>query len=796
MAMKFVIVESPAKCSKIQGFLGEGYKVSATMGHIRALEETLDSVGIDRNWEPKYQEIVSKKDTIKKLKQEAKGAEVILATDDDREGEGIAWHVCMILKLDPATTKRIVFHEITRPAILQAAATPRTLDMNKVHAQQARAMLDLLVGFTISKVLWNRVAPKLSAGRCQTPALRLVVERDIEVDTHRAASFWRLSGQFQHKASTIQASAQNDIATTDEASAALKKVHTSTPSTIQQVKESVSTSQPPKPLITSTLQQEASNLYGLNPKSTMQAAQKLYEAGHITYMRTDNPLISAEAATTIRTYITTTYGQNYVGMEGQHILSEAPVEKKSKKTKTTEPKPELAQAAHEAIRPTHPENPDPSIDDAIQKKIYTLVWRRATQSQMSPSTTDVRKANLTIDADKERIWNIEQTKSKFLGWRILEKIDSVKQKEEEKEWSQWATILQPNTKLDWTQLKADEMFTKPKGRFTEASLIAELEKRGIGRPSTFASLVSTILDREYVEKTNNEGKMQDSNHLTLTPKQWPPKQTTEAHKIGAEKNKMQSTPLGKSVVQYLVREYKDLFEYSFTASMEQHLDEIAKATKPWKSILQDTWETYKDRYTEHTAGGTANVSAKERQLSPEIKVILSRKGPLFVKEPQPPAKKATFAALSSTTSFETATLQEAIDAFNKAAEAKQGESIGLLETENIWKKKGPYGLYVEWKGLRVPIKLEDTLEQIQEKLQAKQSFQTTETAYSRTLGEFTIKKGPYGLYFYKHTLKKVNFIKFPTTMDAEKVTNQEIQVLYSMGIQNKRKFQKKDKKDS
>ena len=467
--MKLVIVESPAKCSKIQGFLGEGYKVHATMDHIRALEETLDSVGIDRNWDPKYAEIKTKKDTIKKLKQEAKSAEVILATDDDREGEGIAWHVCFLLKLNPTTTQRILFHEITRPAILHAVANPRRLDMDKVNAQQARAMLDLLVGFTISRVLWNRVAPKLSAGRCQTPALRLVVERDIEVDTHRAQSFWRLSGIFQHTTLQIPGTAQNDIPTANEASGALQKVHLLTPATIQTVKETISTNQPPKPLITSTLQQEASNLYGLNPKTTMQAAQKLYEAGHITYMRTDNPLISREAATMIRTYVTTTYGPDYVGNPNQHILLEKTENKEteSKETETTkkktkksnketketkeEDKPD-AQAAHEAIRPTHPELPDPMIDDAIQKKIYTLVWKRATQCQMAASTTDVRKATLTINADKERIWDIEQSKTKFPGWRILEHTDKAKQTEEEANWLSWSPILKPTARLDWMQL--------------------------------------------------------------------------------------------------------------------------------------------------------------------------------------------------------------------------------------------------------------------------------------------------------------------------------------------------------
>jgi len=804
--MKLVIVESPAKCQKIQGYLGEGYKVVATMGHIRALEENIDSVGISRNWEPNYAELKTKKEAIAKLRSAAKGAEIIIATDDDREGEGIGWHVCFILKVNPATTPRIVFHEITRQAIQAAAANPTTLNMNKVHAQQARAMLDLLVGFTISRVLWNRVAPKLSAGRCQTPALRLVVERDQEVENHRAAAFWRLSGSFLKNKHTIVGKADNELKSEKEATDILQKVHTNTKATVLNVKETVSTSQPPKPLITSTLQQEASSLYGLNPKATMTAAQRLYEQGHITYMRTDNPQISKEAALTIRTYVTETFGAQFLGSEGQNTLQEntgatekpeKPEKKKTKVTKTKEEiketketKPEI-QAAHEAIRPTHPESPDPTIEDAVQKKIYSLIWRRATQCQMSASKTDIRKATLELQADKGRQWTIEQSKTNFPGYRILENVDKAKQEEELAMWQLWQPILTPNAILDWTTLSADEAFTKPKGRYTEASLIAELEKRGIGRPSTFATLVSTIVDRDYVEKTNVEGIAQDSHHLTLKPNAWPPKETKQSHKVGAEKNKMRATTLGRSITTYLEKEYSDLFAYAFTAQMEQNLDEISKGEKPWKSLLQETWDTYKDRYAEHTSG-SSNKATRERQLDPTTKVILSRKGPLFVREPSgpegpvgPEGKKPTFAPLPSNVAFETATAEDAAKAFAAALEAKQGELIGLLETEEIRKKKGPYGFYAECKGIRIPVK-EETLEQIKEKLVAKISFQTTEQAYMRKVGDFTIKKGPYGLYFYKHTLKRVSFVSFPKDLDPEKVNAVDLQGLYGAGLKKKR----------
>uniref|UniRef100_A0A6C0LQ19 DNA topoisomerase n=1 Tax=viral metagenome TaxID=1070528 RepID=A0A6C0LQ19_9ZZZZ len=794
--MKLVIVESPAKCGKIQGFLGAGYQVVATMGHIRALEESLDSVGIDRNWEPKYAELATKKDAILKLKRAAKGADVILATDDDREGEGIAWHVASILNLNPANTPRIVFHEITQPAILAAVNNPRRLDLNKVAAQQARSMLDLLVGFTISKVLWNRVAPKLSAGRCQTPALRLVVERDLIVDMHRPEASWRLSGTWAHPsdpAKTIPADATQELKTEQEATQALQKVYTNTETKVIQVKETVSISQPPKPLITSTLQQEASSLHGLNPKATMMAAQKLYEAGHITYMRTDNPLLSQEAATAIRTYVQTTYGEPYLGPAGQHTIqptTAAPTPAKKTKAKPdAAPQPPEAQAAHEAIRPTHPETPNPPIEDDTQKTVYALIWRRATQSQMSPSQTDVRKATLALTADPTRQWTTEQTKLKFAGYKILERQDPEKHAKEEAEWLYWALKLAQNTILNWTTLKADEVFTKPKGRYTEASLISELEKKGIGRPSTFASLVSTIMDRNYVEKTNTDGKIQDSHHLALIPNTWPPTQTLEHHKVGADKNKLSATALGKSVSEFLSREYNDLFNYEFTAAMEQKLDAVAKAEQPWKSVLQQTWDTYKERYTAMTTGGNAaNKAAKERTLAESIKVILSRKGPLFVKEaPAGADTKATFAPLPPSVTFESATLLDATAAFAAAQQAQQGELIGMLETQEIRKKKGPYGWYVVCGTTNVSLKGSETLEEIQDKLKAKISFATTETAYSRQVGDFIIKKGPYGLYFYKHALVKKTFVKFPAISNAETITATDLATLYSAGIKSKRR---------
>ena len=761
-AMKLVIVESPAKCGKIQGYLGADYRVVATMGHIRALEETLESVGIDRGWDPIYKELGTKKDAILRLKSAAKGADqVILATDDDREGEGIAWHVCFLLKLNPATTSRIVFHEITQPALRAAVAAPRLLDLHKVNAQQARCMLDLLVGFTLSRVLWARVAPKLSAGRCQTPALRLVAERDRLVENHTASAFWRLVGSF---AAGLEATAIQDVATEPEVLTALETVKDLSAATILSVKETVSVSSPPKPLITSTLQQEASSLHGLAPKTTMMAAQKLYEAGHITYMRTDQAVLSAEAKTAIRAWVLANHGASYLGAE---TAVAAP------KAASPGAVAVAAQAAHEAIRPTHPELRTVEVEDRTQTLVYNLIWRRATQSQMAPCSTDVRTITLSVNADPTRIYKTEQTKSKFLGWRVLEPQDADKACKDEADWATWKPLLTVGAKLAWTVIRADQHFTKPKGRFTEASLIQELEHAGIGRPSTFASLVGTIVERDYVEKTNVEGTVQESRHLSIKPKQWPPTVTTESHKVGNEKNKLRTTALGRSVVDFLTKDYDDLFAYGFTARMELELDEVAQGTKPWKSVLQTTWDTYKARYLAHTEG--ASRAGRERVLSPGLKVIQSKKGPLYVREPTDPKGKATFASLAPTETYETATKEQAEAAFATVATSRAGTLVGLHDGHEVRKKSGPYGLYVEWNGVRASVTATMSFEEIVAALQAKAGVE----AFHKVVGEYTVKRGPYGLYFYKTGLKKPRFVSLPTGVEPDTVSSSDLLALYS-----------------
>jgi DNA topoisomerase-1 len=770
--MRLLIVESPAKCSKIQSFLGAGWQVMASMGHIRGLVEKLDAVGIDRDWTPLYEEMVTKKDQIAKLKKAAKGADVWLATDDDREGEGIAWHICQILKLDPATTPRIVFHEITKTAIQEAVAQPRRLDMNRVNAQQARAMLDLLVGFTISRVLWKRVAPRLSAGRCQTPALRLVAERDAEIAGHTARNFWRLRG--------VLAGSQPIEAAGEWAEEECRKFLKPTETTevvFLSTKERQAISNAPAPLITSTLQQEASALHGLGPKATMAAAQKLYEAGHITYMRTDNAILSAEAAEAIRSQVRETWGEEYVGSEGQHQGG-------TKVSKGTTPDP---QAAHEAIRPTHPELTEVDDMDPVHKTVYRLIWRRAMQSQMAPAKSQVRTAALHVSAIPTLSWSAEQSKPLFEGWRIVER--SAKSEESRKAalalWDAWTPTWSPKKTTHWSQLVGEEVFTKPPSRYTEATLIRELEKRGIGRPSTFASLVSTLFDREYVEKTNLEGKVYETRTLLLEPSKTP-KETKESHKSGADKNKITATPLGVSVIECLSKDFGDLFAYEFTAGMEGGLDKISEGSKAWKSILQETWDTYKERYA------TAIAEKDTRQVdvgdTEGTRVVQTKKGPLLVRKKADGT--AEFAALPrgiTAANVEKLTTEKIEEAFAAAAEAKEGELLGVWSEEEIRKKKGPYGWYVQAGELRVPWKAEDTLETLQAKLEAKRD------AFERTVGPYTIKKGPYGFYFYKKVAKgKPRFIGVPKDADPATIPEAELDKAAAEPPKPKRIYKKKE----
>ena len=749
---KLLIVESPAKCKKIQGYLGAGWRVQATMGHIRALKEDLTAIGFKatatkQTWAPTYEVIASKRDAIAGLKKAAVGAEVYLGSDDDREGEAIAWHTCQVLGLDPATVKRVVFHEITEKALKEAVANPVGLDMDKFHAQQARTMLDMLIGFTLSPCLWRGIgySAGLSAGRCQTPALRIIYDRDREIEGHSASCYW-----------TLQAvSGPDDLVwkgvkeeTEASAVAFLRALVSQKPQTlvIQDRQERISTSQPPRPFITSSLQQEASSRLSMNPKVTMRLAQTLYEAGHITYMRTDNPVMSDEAIDEAGSVVKARWGAEY--------LYAAPSSSPKKKKKT-----ENIQGAHEGIRPTHF---DIVAVEGPEARLYELIWKRAIQSVMAAETRDCVKL-VSIPQGKEVKMETTWDKTRFAGYKILD------QKSDEEESMVWEARrgLAVGTALAWKVFTATEVYTKPPSRYTEAALIRDLESRGIGRPSTYATLVETVLERGYVEKATIAAATVTVRGLELKAGA-DLKATTRTEKAGGEKDKLRTTAIGRKVIEWLLEKFGDMLAYEFTADMEKQLDHIAHGSD-WSFLLERTWEQYADRYRAimSTTGSGPVSSGKGTDLGNGYKLVITKKGPLFVLETE--GQKARFAPLPSGVTIEGATRADAEQAFAAA----EGECLGTWENAPVVRKKGPYGHYVCWKDQRVSCKADDTLDVIGQRL--------TADTVDHTIGPFKIRRGQYGLYMYKLGGKgKPTFVSIPDTTDYKALTVEGAEQIYKV----------------
>jgi DNA topoisomerase-1 len=778
MPKHLVIVESPAKCSKIQSFLGQDYQVIASMGHIRALKEDLDAVGIERDFEAAYEFIKEKAKAIGQIKEAAKGREIILAADDDREGEFIAYSIAVLLKLDLKTTRRAVFHEITKTAVTTAIQNPRTLDMSRVHAQQSRAILDMLIGFTISPLLWKYVGGQgLSAGRCQTPALRIVVEREKEIQNFKSTSAWKVHGQWSYQTNEFPGDCMDDLDDEESARNFLENHVEETKALIKKATTKPTTENPPLPLITSSLQQQASTLFRSNPKQTMRIAQRLYEAGHITYMRTDKAILSEEFKKEAQSYVEKKYGTQYVSNSSKKI------DKKEVQT----------QDAHEAIRPTHlellelPQTEDWSNTD---RKIYNLVWLRTIQSVMAQHKGEQRTIQFASDgAGEDFTWRSTWKRTLFQGWRIAAIKSDVEDEEDSKDWS-LAESLQEGAIIHWKQLEARPHTTHAQQRFTEASLIRELEKRGIGRPSTFAALISTIIDKKYVEIKTTESVEQEIPHIKLpAPHMWPPTEETTKQKVGGEKDRLVPTALGTTALTFLLQQFDDLFLYSFTAQMESRLDMIADGKEDWKQILRDTWATYKKRYYDLKAG-TANPTdtvgvTHRRELGGGLVAVISKKGPLLLKESEDKDKEKTifYGWPAPTITLDSITEQQAADFCKLEEQKKKGEILGVYDGQPIVKRSGPYGEYVESKGLRVPFLADDTLEKIQGRLKTKEDA----ASGSKKIGMFEIRKGPYGYYMFKHefTGPKRKFVSFPEGLNIDTITEAELIPVFQMGLQQK-----------
>lgn len=802
--MNLVIVESPAKCSKIQGFLGPGYRVVASMGHIRALEESLEAVGLDTDFEPRFEFISTKAATLKNLREAAKGArQVYLAADDDREGEAIAYSVALLLNLPLDTTPRIVFHEITETAIKAALANPRRLHMNRVWAQQARSMLDLLIGFTLSPLLWSHVARGLSAGRCQTPALKLLVEREETIQTFTSTSSWRVQGtwtvagasQAKAQGQALFASLVDSLEAEEDALTYLENRKNQPTLVVHSTTTRPWTAKPPPPLMTSTLQQQASALYGMSPKATMSIAQKLYEAGHITYMRTDTTALSAEATAEARAWVTTNHGPDFLGPGDLKPVTKGP---KAPGDLKEGPK---AQEAHEAIRPTHMETDE--VDTEGGQRLYTLIRNRTLQSVMAAARgetcTVILHAPDEVAANEEVLpWSMTQKRTTFEGWRrqgvnvaVLEEDEATTATADEQGWAATTALAKGNI-VTWATLQAAPHDTKPPGRMTEAILVRELEQKGIGRPSTFSSLIATVQDRGYAVLMDVAGTdVALTTYSLVSPSAWPPTKTTITKKVGQERKKLVPTPLGLSALVFLEKHFSHLFAYSFTSGMETRLDQVEQGTYAWKQVLRDTWSTYKDTYTTLRAApsaGAANPKIKELGTD-GLKAVLSKKGPLLLRGTT--KEDTVFYGWPSGLAFSDIT--EEIGRAFLAAAAAAAAATEVWNGHPLIRKTGPHGPYVRWNGTTLSVKSDESLESIKERLTAKTSAGTTGAATGplKTFKDYVIRSGPYGPYILKPALKKPQFVSVPKTVTIDTLTESEVAALYTQGLAAKKRFKKK-----
>jgi DNA topoisomerase-1 len=651
-----------------------------------------------------------------------------------------------------------VFHEITEKAVKHAVANPRRLDMNRANAQQARAMLDMMIGFTISPLLWKSVAPSLSAGRCQTPALRLVVEREEAIHQFKSSSSWQLSATFQKDSFSIHAIMTDELEDEESSLNYMENVHTIKEGIIEQKMIKPWTQGAPPPLITSTLQQQASALFGLNPKSTMKIAQRLYEAGHITYMRTDQAVLSEEAVQEAKAYVQEHYGPTYISSA------------ESKKSK----KDPLKQEAHEAIRPTHMDTLEVE-GDALEKKVYRLIWQRAIQSVMSPAKGET--CTVQIKLEEDFMWQSTWKRTTFEGWKKAGKVVDLDESDEEEsqDWDN-AVALALGDHLTWTTMKAEPKETKASGRYSEATLVRELEAHGIGRPSTFASLLSAIQEKNYVETKDIPPKELTLTEFQMKPQEWPPLKHETKKKVGGEKKKMVPTELGRSVWGYLKTTFADLFAYEFTAQMEQRLDRVSNGQEEWKGVLQDMWNSYQARYETLNTNAKQAVNAKIKEFGNGLKAVQTKNGPLLLIEGKT-KKDTVFIGWPKGILFEDITEEQ-------ATQFQPESSVGEWNGQPIVKKSGKFGAYLQCGDLSVPFQ-EEPLEQTIERLEAKKG-----SGPLKTFKEYVIRTGQYGPYIMKTSLKKAKFVSLPKGINPENLTEKEVEALYKLGLESKKNKKK------
>ncbi len=753
MLKNLVIVESPAKAKTIEKFLGSDYKVMSSYGHIRDLRKKKFSVDPDNGFAPDYEIPAEKEELVKQLKKAASEAETVwLASDEDREGEAIAWHLSEVLELDPATTRRIVFHEITKDAILRAIANPRTIDLNRVNAQQARRVLDRIVGFEVSPVLWKKIKPALSAGRVQSVAVRLIVERENEIKNFVSEEYYRVSAIFTTASGKqVKAELHKRLSSREQAEELLEKLRDTT-FTVEDINVKPIKKSPAAPFTTSTLQQEASRKLGFTVSQTMVVAQKLYEAGYITYMRTDSLNLSSLAINTISNEITENQGAEYLKVRRYHTTSRG------------------AQEAHEAIRPTYIDRH--TIEGSAQeKKLYSLIWKRTIASQMADAILEKTTVDITPASAPDARFMASGEVIKFDGFLkvYLEGTDDEPTGADD---SQMLPDISKGEHLKSAEITATERFTQQPPRYTEASLVKKMEELGIGRPSTYAPTISTIQQREYVEKGERPGKKRKITVLTLADGKITESTPTESY--GAEKGKLLPTDTGMVVNDFLVDYFPNVLDYNFTANVEERFDDIAEGKSKWNDEIASFYEVFHPEVTkandvrlEHRVGerSLGNDPATGRP----VVVKVGRFGPIVQIGEGNADERPQFAKLDKGQSIYTITLEEALKLFALP------RSLGEFEGKEVTVASGRFGPYVKHDGKFVSIPKDMsptsiTLEECEELILAKR-----ENDLRKVVKKFDedpdlqILNGRYGVYiaYKKKNYKIPKSVTNPTALSVD-----------------------------
>lgn len=676
MSKNLIIVESPAKAKTIQKFIGKEYTVISSKGHVRDLPQKDLGIDVAKNFLPQYEILSDKKKLIADIKKLANETDLVwLATDDDREGEAISWHLIEAADIPSDKTKRIVFHEITKSAIENALSAPRSLDIDLVNAQQARRILDRLVGFELSPVLWRKVRPQLSAGRVQSVAVKLIVERERAIHQFATTSAYRVVAQFTADGHSFDAELNARFETKEAAIAFLEHCK-NVQFIIDAVENSPTKKSPAAPFTTSTLQQEAARKLGFSVSKTMIVAQQLYEAGYITYMRTDSVNLSTFALQAAKEEIVSLYGEEYA------------------MTRKYTTKSIGAQEAHEAIRPTSMAN-HTVPGDTFAKRLYELIWKRTIASQMSDAKIEKTSIKIPVSGRSEKF----VATGEVVLFQGFLKVYTESNDDEVEEVKGWLPPVQVGSEINYSEIKAVQKFSQPPARYTEASLVKKLEELGIGRPSTYAPTISTILKREYVAKNNRQGE--EREYISLSLKKQAIKEEVKTEKYGYEKDKIVPTDIGLVVNEYLQDNFDSIMDYSFTAKVEKEFDEIAEGRMQWQEMLHSFYNSFHESIekaiTYSTKANGERLLGQDPKTNENVYAKLGKWGPMAQIGENYEDKKPRYARLKQGQSIESITLEEALDLF------KLPRTVGQYEDKDIVVGLGRFGAYIKFDGKYVSV---------------------------------------------------------------------------------------------